>query len=151
MSEVSHHFALTVKIGAGNRVVVTTEDEAGEVELDADRVFSQLLARFPDTETVTLKVGDFYQDRLVYDVYGLTLAVDGHHVAAHWEPTESETGCEGRFVKLADGGWPDIVIGAVPRGEHATPVPFDSRSTTARGVSAPGTAGDPTEGQDAPR
>lgn len=136
---------LSARIDQDNQLVLSVQEDHGRADLRPNAGIADLLPR--GSRSITVEVRDFFQCGTVYDVYGVTLARDGHEVAGHWEPTGrgrrhqfTVSEDEARSVKL--------VIGATPRRPGApVPIPFTSWRTP--GGAAP-TDVDPPQGPGKP-
>jgi hypothetical protein len=133
---------LAARIDEDSQLILSVLEDRGREDLRPSAGIADLLPRAPGgTTSITVEVKDFFQCGTVYDVYGATLADDGHEITAHWEPTGR--GRRYQFVvSEAEARRVKFVVGATPRRPGApVPIPFTSWRTP--GGSAPTDIRDP--------
>lgn len=142
MTSESLLIELAARIDPDNQLVLSVMADGRREDLRPSAGVADLLPRdLGATRTITVEVRDFFQCGTVYDVYGATLASDGHAITAHWEPT----GLGRRYqftVSEDEARRVKFVVGATPRRPGApVPIPFTSWRTP--GGSAPIEVQDP--------
>ncbi len=130
MSESKLQFQLEARVTEDNRLLVSVEvdsDEEGKrVKIESPGLsLTDFKVVYPDAESITLRVRDFYHNNTGYKVYGRVLGDDCHCITDYWQDVRA--GIEYTFAipKDGEGRPPVFIVGARPTN-RAFPEPTPS-------------------------